>query len=104
MEEHKGELGDRKMAVESRIVKMTEFLEVMARAASFALNSRSWIQLVSIILYVWNAFSYDLTNPLELTETDAWKPLTILAECSIYLLEYLSKGGKLRKIINRDID
>lgn len=76
----------------------------MAKAATFALNSRSWLQLVSIILYVWNAFRYDLTNPLELTETDAWKPLTCLAECSIYLLEYLQKGGKLRKIINRDID
>ena len=59
---------------------------------------------MSIILYVWNAFRYDLTNPLELTETNAWKPLTVLSECSLYLLEYLQKGGKLRKIVNRDID
>jgi len=59
---------------------------------------------VSIIQYVWNAFSYDLTTPLELTETDAWKPLTELTECSLYVLEYLQKGGKLRKVINRDID
>jgi hypothetical protein len=47
---------------------------------------------------------YDLTNPLELTETSAWKPLTELAECVLYLLEYLQKGGKLRKILNREID
>lgn len=39
-----------------------------------------------------------------MTETDAWKPLTELAECSLYLLEYLQKGGKLRKVMNRDID
>ena len=76
----------------------------MAKAAKFAINSRSWLQLVSIIQYVWNVFSYDLTSPLELTETTAWKALTELAECSLYLLEYLQKGGKLRKIINRDID
>jgi hypothetical protein len=92
------------MDVEKRKVKMANILEVMSRAAVFALNSKSWLQLVSIILYVWNSFSYDLTNPLELTETEAWKPLTVLAECSLYLLEYLQKGGKLRKVINKDID
>ena len=83
---------------------MTEFLLVMAKAAKYAINSRSWLQLVSIIQYTWNVFSYDLTSPLELTETNAWKALTELSECSLYLLEYLQKGGKLRKIINRDID
>ena len=100
----KGQLGEKKMEIEKRKVRMANFLEVMSRAAVFALNSKSWLQLVSIILYVWNSFSYDLTNPLELTETEAWKPLTVLAECSLYLLEYLQKGGKLRKIINKDID
>ncbi len=76
----------------------------MAQAAQYALNSRSWLQLVSIIQYVWNAFSYDLTSPLELTETTAWKPLTIISECSLYLMEYLQKDGKLRKVVNREID
>lgn len=61
----------------------------MASAAKYAVNSRSWLQLVSIIHYTWNALSYDLTNPLELTETLGWLYLTELAECSIYLLEYL---------------
>jgi hypothetical protein len=87
-----------------RVNRVTSFLEVMAKAAKFALNSKSWLQLVSIIQYVWNAFSYDLTNPLELTETKSWQSLVELAECSLYLLEYLQKGGKLRKILNRDID
>jgi len=41
---------------------------------------------------------------LELTETTAWKPLSLIAECSLFLLEYLQKGGNLRKIINREID
>lgn len=59
---------------------------------------------MSIIHYTWNALSYDLTNPLELTETLGWIYLTELAECSIYLLEYLQKGGKLRKVVNKDID
>ena len=49
-----------------RINKMASFLQQMARAAQFAVNSKSWLQLVSIIIYVWNAFAYDLTNPLEL--------------------------------------
>jgi len=85
----KGQLGEKKMEIEKRKVRMANLLDVMSRAAVFALNSKSWLQLVSIILYVWNSFSYDLTNPLELTETEAWKPLTLLAECSLYLLEYL---------------
>ena len=69
---------------------MNSFLEVMAKAAKFALNSRSWLQLMNIILYSWNAFSYDLTNPLELTTgSDAWKSVVVLAECSLYLLEFL---------------
>jgi hypothetical protein len=79
---------------------MSSFLEVMAKAAKFAISSKSWLQLVSIIQYVWNAISYDLTNPLELTETNSWQSLTELAECSLYVLEYLQKGGKLRKIMN----
>ena len=39
----------------------------MARAAEYAKNSRSWLQLVAIIRYVWNVFAFDLTDPLELT-------------------------------------
>ena len=84
---------------------MAAFLEVMARAAQFALNSQSWLQLVSIILYVWNAFAYDLTNPLELTMVpEAWHSVVILAECSLYLLEFLQRGGKLRTLAGQDID
>jgi len=84
---------------------MTSFLEVMAKAAKFALNSKSWLQLVNIILYTWNAFSYDLTNPLELTmSTDAWKNVIIIAECSLYLLEFLQQGGKLRTQKGQEID
>jgi hypothetical protein len=52
---------------DGRMKVMTQFLESMAKAAKFALNSRSWLQLINIILYTWNAFSYDLTNPLELS-------------------------------------
>ena len=71
----------------------------MAKAAKFALNSRSWLQLINIILYTWNAFSYDLTNPLELSQlTDAWKSVVVIAECSLFLLEFLQQGGKLRKL------
>lgn len=88
-----------------RVLNMAKFLQVMSRAAQFALNSHSWLQLVSIILYVWNAFSYDLTNPLELTTVpDAWHSVVILAECSLYLLEYLQRGGKLRTLAGQDID
>ena len=84
---------------------MAKFLVVMARAAQFALNSQSWLQLVSIILYVWNAFSYDLINPLELCLVpEAWQNVVVIAECSLYLLEFLQKGGKLRTLAGRDID
>lgn len=68
---------------------MMAFLETMAKAAKFALNSHSWLQLVSILLYVWNVFSYTMTTPLDLTRTTAWKHVVVLAECSLYLLEYL---------------
>lgn len=88
-----------------RVKRMAQFLEVMARAAQFALNSQSWLQLVSIILYVWNAFSYDLTNPLELTTVpEAWHSVVIIAECSLYLLEFLQRGGKLRTLAGQEID
>ena len=87
-----------------RLDTMTTFLEVMAKAAKFALNSRSWLQLMSIILYVWNTFAYDLANPLELTRTEAWKSVVVLAECSLFLLEYLQGGGKLRTLAGQDID
>lgn len=103
-EQYKDQLVKKTYECEERVNRLTSFLTVMAQAAKFAINSRSWLQLVSIIQYVWNAFSYDLTTPLELTETSSWKPLTELAECSLYLLEYLQKGGKLRKVLNRDID
>jgi hypothetical protein len=95
-----------------RVKRMTSFLAVMAKAAQFALNSQSWLQLISIIVYVWNAFAYDLTNPLELTslmqgeegESQAWHSVIILAECSLFLLEHLKKGGKLRILAGREID
>lgn len=76
----------------------------MAKAAEYARNSRSWIQLENIIRYVWNALQYDLITPLELKETDGWKFILIIAECSIYLLEFLKGGGKIRKIAGFDID
>ena len=59
--------------VEDRITKMTNFLRLMAKAAEYAKQARAWLQLENIIRYTWNAFSYDLTTPLELKDTDAWK-------------------------------
>jgi len=44
---------------------------------------------VSIIRYTWNVFSYDLTNPLELTQTEGWHYILLIAECSLYLVEHL---------------
>ena len=76
----------------------------MARAAEYAKNSRSWLQLVSIIRYTWNVFSYDLTNPLELTQGDGWHYVLLLAECSLFLVEHLQRGGSLRKMAGREID
>lgn len=76
----------------------------MSKAAEYAKNSRSWIQLENIIRYTWNVLQYDLTTPLELKETDSWKYLLLLAESSTYLLEFLKGGGKLRKIAGFEID
>jgi len=79
-----------KLDDDQRMKYMTSFLEVMAKAAKFAMNSKSWLQLINIIMYTWNAFSYDLTNPLELSSlTTAWKSVVVIAECALYLLEYL---------------
>ncbi len=59
--------------VEDRLTKMTNFLRLMARSAEYAKQARAWLQLENVIRYTWNAFSYDLTNPLELKDTEAWK-------------------------------
>ncbi len=59
----------------------------------------------NIIRYTWNAFSYDLTSPLELKETEAWKYVVQLAEASLVLMEQLKgNGGKLRQNTQRDVD
>lgn len=77
----------------------------MARAAEYAKLSKSWLQLVAIIRYTWNIFSYDLTNPLELSQSaDGWQHLLIIAECTLALLEHLQRGGSMRKVAGRDID
>ena len=76
----------------------------MARAAEYARNARAWLQLENIIRYTWNVLNYDLTSPLELKETDAWRYVVILSECSLYLVEYLKNGGQLRKSNSLEID
>jgi predicted nucleotidyltransferase len=88
-EEHKDDEQKYVAKPENRVVRVTEQLKVMARAAEYAKNSRSWLQLVSIIRYAWNVFTYDLTNPLELTQTDGWHYILLIAESSLYLIEHL---------------
>lgn len=86
--------------LEDRVTKMTNFLKTMARAAEYAKQARAWLQLENIIRYTWNAFSYDLTTPLELKETaEGWKYVVQISECSLVLMEHLKgNGGKgLRK-------
>ncbi len=83
---------------------VTNLLRTLAKAAEFAKNSRSWIQLENIIRYAWNVLNYDLTSPLELKETEGWKYIFTLAECSLFLLEYLKGQGKLRTVAGQDID
>lgn len=103
-EEHKSDNDRFEVPVEERIKKVTNIIKILGRAAEFAKNSRSWVQLENIIRYAWNIFSYDLTTPLELKETDAWKYVLLIAESSLYLLEYLKGGGKQRKVAGYDID
>jgi len=55
-------------------------------------------------MYVWNAIAYDLTTPLELMHTGAWKDFVVIAECVLYLLEFLKNGGKLRQLAGQSID
>ena len=90
--------------IPERVTKVSNFLVTMARAAEYAKNSKSWLQLISIIRYAWNIFSFDLTNPIELTQVEGWKYLLLIAECSLCLVEHLEKGGSLRKIAGKDID
>lgn len=94
-----------KPKVEDRVVKMTSFLKVMARAAEYAKQARAWLQLENVIRYAWNAFSYDLTTPLELKETEGWKYVVQIAEASLVLMEHLkNNGGRLRKNTTREVD
>lgn len=48
-EQYKNELVKKTYEVEERVQRITQLLTVMAQAAKFAINSRSWLQLVSII-------------------------------------------------------
>ena len=81
------------MPIEDRVKKITSIIQILGRAAEFAKNSRSWIQLENIVRYAWNIFTYDLTTPLELKETEAWKYVLVIAESSLFLLEHLKNGG-----------
>jgi hypothetical protein len=53
---------------------------------------------------VWNVISYDLTSPTDLKETEGWKFIVVLSECSLYLVEFLKNGGQLRVGGGLDID
>jgi len=88
-EEHKEDNEEYHLEIEPRVLRITELLKVMARAAEYAKNSRSWLQLVGVIRYTWNVFSYDLANPLELSQGEGWHYLLLIAECSLYLIEHL---------------
>ena len=104
-EEHKSTDAKFVPKVEDRTTKMTAFLKIMARAAEYAKQARAWLQLENVVRYTWNAFSYDLTTPLELKETDAWKYVAQISEASLVLMEQLKQtGGRLRKNNQRDID
>ena len=83
---------------------MNDLVKIMARAAIYARMSKSWLQLISIIRYTWNVFTYDLINPLELTLDDGWLYITMIAECSLTLIEHLQSGGSLRQTLGRNID
>jgi hypothetical protein len=48
-EQYKDQLIKKTYEPEERVSRLTTFLNVMAQAAKFAINSRSWLQLVSII-------------------------------------------------------
>ena len=90
---------------EDRTVKLTNVLRVLARAAEYAKQARAWLQLENVIRYAWNLFSYDLTTPLELKDTDAWKYVVQLSEASLVLMEFLkNSGGRLRRATGREID
>ena len=92
--------------VEDRITKITNFLRIMAKSAEYAKQARAWLQLENIIRYTWNAFSYDLTTPLELKDTEAWKYVVQISEASLVLMEKIkASGGRgLRKTEYDDID
>ena len=104
-EDHKEDEEKHVPEVEERVQRVASLLRIMARAAEYAKHSRSWLQLVSIIRYTWNVMAFDLTNPLELTQVpDGWQSILLIAECSLYLVEHLQKGGSIRKIAGRGID
>lgn len=75
---------------------MSDLVKIMAKAATYACQSKSWLQLINIIYYTWNVFTYDLIDPLEMTQDDGWLYITLIAECCLILIEHLQKGGSLR--------
>jgi len=81
-----------------------EILQSLAKAAEFARRSESWLQLDNVVRYALNVLVFDLTTPLEVKDTDAWKHVHVIAECSVVLLEYLKGGGQLRRLAGCSID
>ena len=70
--------------------------ESLALSAFFAKEAKAWVQLENVVRTCWNSIKFDLTNPLELRDTGAWKSISVIAECVLVLLEHLKKGGSLR--------
>jgi uncharacterized FlaG/YvyC family protein len=84
-----------KPEVDPRIEQVTHQLKILAESAEYAKNSKFWLQLITIFRYTCNVLAYNLTNPLELTQSDAWKYILIIAECNLVMLEQLQGGASI---------
>ena len=63
-----------------KIQEFTTILSLFADAASFSSTTKSWIQLENIVKAVWNSFYELIINPFEMTTTDGWIHITLIAE------------------------
>ncbi len=95
-EEAKEKPPEFKREIPPRVQKMGEVLGCLARGAYFAKEAKAWVEMENIVQTTWNAIKFDLTTPLELRETNAWRDVAVIAECVVCCLEHLKKGGSLR--------
>lgn len=85
-EEKIPELDEIEVPVDDRVKSISSIINLLSRSSQYCCNSKSWVLLENIVKYTWNLITYELVSPLELSQTDAYKDIFLMAESVLNLL------------------